>query len=590
MEREYRTDIDAIKGIAIVAVIFYHIGMFPNGFLGVDAFLVINGFLIIPPLIRKLSNDEFQFIPWFTRRVFRLWPIVIAASMVSLVAGYWMMIPDSYENLAESVVASNLFANNILSVITTNYWDVATEYKPLMQMWYLGVVIQFYVLISLILYVAKKCFTKNYRQDEFWIWVIAVVGLVSLGLYMFGRETFDHKFYLVQYRIWEFAIGGIVGLSLTKFKITNRRTITYLAYIALCLIFVWNLKPISMVDNMTIVGMDTVASTSVVKMLLTIATGLVTAIILLTNVKMGGVFCWLGKMSLSLFVWHQVILAFIRYGFIEKFNWIELSIYIVGIIILSYISYKTIETIKLKSKLSKIIFISLLTIITVYAFLIYRNAGVVRDVPELGIYKENPYANRNTEYIDRIYKFEKPFETEKLHVLIMGNSFARDFASIVREYDTAQQLELSYAYNIGKADSTTIAKADYVFIFGPKSKVPKRVFENVSAGCKIYGIGTKSYGKNFGIFYAKRNSSDYFNQTVPSNQICDSINNAWSAEWGKECFIDIMEASRIDNGNIRIFTPDNKVISFDCRHLTPDGCKFYAKNLGLDTIFQIERK
>jgi len=289
MNREYRSDIDAIKGLAIMAVILYHIGMLPYGFLGVDAFLVINGFLIIPPLTKQIQSGEFRFIPWLTKRIFRLWPIVLVASVVCLAVGYWIMIPDSYENLAESVVASNVFANNVLSAITTkNYWDAANEFKPLMQMWYLGIIVQFYALYPIILLFCKKCLQKKYRDNRnVWLFIVALIGLISLSLYLFCSDSFSNKFYFVQYRVWEFSIGGVLGMVVNK-QFISKRFVPYIGYTLLCLLFVLNAKWISEVDTITVVGMNVNSADNAIKMGLTIATAVITGILLLTRVKWRG--------------------------------------------------------------------------------------------------------------------------------------------------------------------------------------------------------------------------------------------------------------------------------------------------------------
>ncbi len=585
MDREYRSDIDAIKGIAIIAVILYHVGMLPYGFLGVDTFLVINGFLIIPSLINQFKHDEFKFFPWFIKRLFRLWPIVIAASLVSLAIGYWLMIPDSYENLAASVVASDLFANNILSAITTkDYWNASNEFKPLMQMWYLGVIVQFYVLYPLIIFICKKTFSKFRNSSNFWTSIVAVIGLVSFLFYVFFPDSYNNKFYFVQYRVWEFSVGGFLGMITYKHRVHNRCT-TYMGYLLLCMLFLLEFKSITQVDSITVIGMDVNPSADTLKILLTSITAFVTGYLLLNKVKSGGVLPWLGKMSLSLFVWHQVILSFVRYGFIEKLDLFDLCVYLISTLVVSFLSYKLIEQIKARRRYIKVAIFIVFLLTTSIAFLIYLRAGVVRDVPELGITTDNPYNNRNTEYIDQIYKFDRPFTTDRLHVLVVGNSFARDFACILKEYDTDETLELSYASDFRNIDDVILRNTDYMFVFGPKHKIPDVIFSKIKPTCKTYGIGTKSYGKNFGIFYAKRNSPDYFKQTINSHPIVDSLNAKWKSEWGENNFIDIMEASRLNDGTIRIFTPEHKVISFDCEHLTQDGCKFYAKQLNLNEIF-----
>ena len=127
----YRHDINALKGIAIIAVVLYHLGIVKSGYLGVDLFFVINGYLIIPSIYRNILNEKFNYFSFIKKRTIRLLPLVILASLICLILGYLGMLPDDFENLSQSVIASNLMANNILSSITSNYWDVASNYKPL---------------------------------------------------------------------------------------------------------------------------------------------------------------------------------------------------------------------------------------------------------------------------------------------------------------------------------------------------------------------------------------------------------------------------------------------------------------------------
>ena len=119
----YRKDIDAIKGICIIAVVLYHMGFLKSGYLGVDAFFVINGYFIIPILLKKISEYDFSYLSFIKKRLNRLLPLVTIVSLVALLLGYFLMLPDDYENLAQSVIASNMMSENVLSAFTTkNYW------------------------------------------------------------------------------------------------------------------------------------------------------------------------------------------------------------------------------------------------------------------------------------------------------------------------------------------------------------------------------------------------------------------------------------------------------------------------------------
>lgn len=583
-----RNDIDLLKGIAIVAVILYHVGILPFGFLGVDCFLAVSGFLIIPKLCGEIINGHFSYFKWLFHRLYRIWPITLAASVVCLIIGYFVMIPDAYENLSESVVASNLFSNNILSAITTkNYWDTSNEYKPLMQMWYLGILAQFYVVFPALLLGLNKLIRLVIHSDKSIVFSLCIIGLLSLIIYCAPGALYTEKFYFLQYRLWEFVVGGLIGIFLKNKGLQGSTVLSVVAVCAIGIILCLNFNTFSQINNVTIIGEEIQDSSAALKMALTICVVVLTSCVLFKplNNKTLAIVGGVGRASLSLFVWHQVILAFSRITLIDSFSWLTLIGYFIVTAIISYLSFKFIERIKLISLWSRLLFYAILVITTIIAFGIYRNAGVVRDVPELGISKSNPLVNRNTEYTDRVYSMDKPFVTEKIHVLVTGNSFARDFACILLEYDIEHRLEISYSY-LGDVDSARVLDSDYIFSFGPKSKLPEKISKHISTECKVYGISTKSFGKDFGIFYNKRSQPGYLNQRIAVDAKCDSINHRWERSWGRTNFINLMDSIRDEDGMIPLFTPEGKVISFDCRHLTEAGCKFYASKINFDSIFK----
>lgn len=125
--------LDVMKAMAIIAVVLYHTGYMTYGYLGVDVFLVINGYLLAKGFssLNSIGNG----CKFLIKRVLRLWPVVVAASAVCLIWGAYWMLPYNYFDLSQHVIASNLFANNILmSIKSADYWNTLNEYKPLMHM------------------------------------------------------------------------------------------------------------------------------------------------------------------------------------------------------------------------------------------------------------------------------------------------------------------------------------------------------------------------------------------------------------------------------------------------------------------------
>ena len=151
---------DALKAIAVIAVVLYHSGFLKYGYLGVDVFLVVAGFLTTRSLEKRAWSHDLSGKKWYlsfiSSRVIRLLPVLLVAGFVAMVIGWFTMLPDDYENLSESVIATNLFGNNILAAITTgNYWEVANDYKPLMHTWYVGLLMQLYLVYPLLFCLAK---------------------------------------------------------------------------------------------------------------------------------------------------------------------------------------------------------------------------------------------------------------------------------------------------------------------------------------------------------------------------------------------------------------------------------------------------
>ena len=152
----YRKDIDGLRAIAIIPVILFHLGYLANGYLGVDVFFVISGYLITGLVYNEVEENKFSILKFYERRIRRIFPLVLFTTAIAFILGLIFMLPDDLENLCQSVFASNFSANNILMKITSaDYWAVKNDYKPLMHTWSLGIEEQFYMLYPLIFFFLK---------------------------------------------------------------------------------------------------------------------------------------------------------------------------------------------------------------------------------------------------------------------------------------------------------------------------------------------------------------------------------------------------------------------------------------------------
>lgn len=197
-----------------MAVVLYHMGISASGYLGVDAFFVINGFLIVPKVVRDIANGQFRYFAFLEKRTGRLFPLAVLAAALSLLAGYYGMVPDDYENLAQSVVATNIFSNNILASITTrNYWETVNEFKPLMHTWYLGILFEFYLFFPLVVMAVKRLSKKmGFGFDKYAVITLLALSTLSVLLYLNPSVSTGDRFYLLPYRFFELSFGGLAGM------------------------------------------------------------------------------------------------------------------------------------------------------------------------------------------------------------------------------------------------------------------------------------------------------------------------------------------------------------------------------------------
>jgi peptidoglycan/LPS O-acetylase OafA/YrhL len=223
----YRKDIDALRAISVIAVIFFHLGFLNNGYLGVDVFFVISGYLITSIIKDEINKGQFSFWKFYERRIRRILPALSFTVVAALIFGYYWMLPDDLENLAQSVIASNLSINNVLMLITSaDYWAVKNDYKPLMHTWSLGIEEQFYLIYPLIIFYLSKW------KDTFLLLFLVIISVLSVSLFLFYGST-AARFYLLPYRFFELALGGIFAITNVAYPISYSNRFKWFFFVAL---------------------------------------------------------------------------------------------------------------------------------------------------------------------------------------------------------------------------------------------------------------------------------------------------------------------------------------------------------------------
>ncbi len=574
-------DLDALKAIAIIAVVLYHAGFLKYGYLGVDVFLVIAGFLTT----RSLAEGKKGYFPFILGRVMRLLPVLLVAGVAAMMLGWFTMLPDDYENLAESVVATNLFANNILSAITTgDYWNIANEYKPLMHTWYVGLLMQFCLVYPLLFYLAKL--DKRTPRRTLLV-VICSLALLSLLVFFTGNNE-AHRFYYLPARFFEFGVGGIVALVYEP----SRERVFHPAFSYLCYAFLLALL---------VVGLRVVPDSARLVLVVGLTAALVMSGGALENgVTSNRVLAAVGMASYSIYVWHQVLIAFYRYIFGNQFTIWSYLLLFAAVGVVSWISYRVIErgvSYALESGKGRrgvfVATVSLFVLLTGFAGWVYMNAGVVRDVPELGISVQDRHRRLNVEYTERGYQYDRPFVSEeKPHWLVVGNSFGRDFVNVVLESRISDRVDISFTDNYQRFEER-LSSADLVFVawrgFGKKvvSEVELLCWSAGISPEKVVVVGDKSFGEHNGHVYARRHRPDYYEQRVlplGGTQFLER-NKQFRAFYGDR-FLDMMALVTDDTGLVQVFTPEHRFISADGKHLTKFGAKYFAERINWNKYLQ----
>lgn len=599
----YRHDLDALKGIAIVAVVLFHLGLLKSGYLGVDAFFVINGFLVIPSMIKKIDKRDFSFLNFLEKKVVRLLPLIVLASVLSLLLGVFLMLPDDLENLSQSAIASNLMSQNILSAITSkNYWDVSNDFKPLMHLWYVGILFEFYLILPLLMLFVNKIANHIRQSGKKWMtYTLLLTIAISLIMYLNPDVSIGDRFYFIQYRLFELCAGGFIGLIASRLNFGRRmdRIVSRVVSVLLIAIIyssVYNIITGDSIHIRSVIGGINLGTTGMpfsgmVSLLLTV---LLTAVFVAFKDNGSIVFrskflIWMGSMSYSIFIWHQVLLAFYRYSISTEVSVGFVIVFLLITLATSCLSYYFIEKKIPTSRRSLIGWCVAAFLLMIPSGWLYLHAGVIRDIPELSVTKDNVHRGMFAEYCDRIYNYkEYPAEDNgKINVLVEGVSFGRDFANVILESSYRDSVNLVYVFKWSETRNIQqlVSKADYIFTFSYKSQVPNDVWNNMKIDAIIKGIGTKNFGACNGIIYRRRFNSDYLCQYIDMVDGYNELNELWRSEWGVDNYVDLIEPVRVKGNKVRVFTDEGKFISPDTQHFCQDGAQYYAKILDWDRIW-----
>lgn len=601
----YRPEVDGLRAFAIIPVVLFHAGFnfFDNGYLGVDIFFVISGYLITTLIATQINNKSFSIKAFFERRARRLLPALFLVMFISIPAAFLLLQPDELENFGQSLVATSLFSNNILLILTSSdYWSIESEFKPLLHTWSLGVEEQFYLLFPFFM-----IFITAYNLR---IFLMTSVCLISLALFYYLNQLNLSflSFYSLPTRFWELMTGSLFAVwEVKNEKQTKKRNLIYdnsVSIIGFILLF------LALTSSNIIFKIDS----RFLPIIAVIST--LTLIMFAHKETLIGKFLsnfWLvaiGLGSYSIYLWHQPILAFIRSISIDEPSNLLLIFGIFLALILSIFSYQIEKVFRfnnfLSSKNFAILVAAFMTLFVSVGSIFHFTSGFYNSHDELrSEFSLSTKGNKNSGYVDSAFEYlDREFtDNKKSNLLFIGDSFARDLIMMGKANNFFQTSEVSYLnFNCEELSKfkfpnnpKSIKNADLIIVSyrllevdDEKACLIDQLGYIKEINKTFLVVGPKDYGYNINMPFKKK---DYEFKARVSDDIIE-FNNFLNDLLPDQKFIDLIDLLEEEENFLPLFTPNRKLMTTDKKHFTPHGSKYAGKilfdYLELQNIYKIQ--
>jgi len=450
----YRKEIDGIRALAILPVVLFHTGIsyFEGGYVGVDIFFVISGYLITRLIKREYQEKNFQFISFYERRIRRIIPALFFMVIITSILSYFIMTPSDLVSFYKSSIANSLFLSNLFFWVNINYFSNPAELIPLIHMWSISIEEQFYLLFPIFfIFLLKKMSFEKILIILFFFSFLSILFSQIVGNFNLNQPYIEEKFsffyissasfYLPMARAWELLVGSMIAIYLNKKKyLINKHSNIYILLGILLIIF-----PVFTYDK-------NIPYSSFYTLLPVLGTVLLILFLnpsnILYNFFTNRLIIFFGLISYSLYLWHQPIFSLYRLYFLDEPSLFNYLILIFISVLISFISWKYIEA-PFRSKLflsrSKIF---LLFFIITFSIVLINIIGVktngfnkIKVIENKLTYKKNILIDRKKK-VNEMINLQKIFlnkdkeiflkKNNKQKFLIIGDSHARDLYISVR--------------------------------------------------------------------------------------------------------------------------------------------------------------
>lgn len=329
----YRADIDGLRALAVVPVVLFHAGVYPfsGGFVGVDIFFVISGYLIASLIVTDIKRGQFSIVRFYERRVRRILPALFVVLLFSAVAAWLLLLPHQFDAFAQSLTATALFVSNVLFWREISYFAAPAIGKPLLHTWSLAVEEQFYIVFPLFLFVVHRWLKEK--------WAVCLLP-VALGSFALSVWAVAHKpsaaFYLAPTRAWELLLGSLLAVGAIP-QVKNRLWGETGGAVGLGLI-AWGMFTLS--DLSPFPGLNALYPAIGAALVIHSATNHETATSKLLALRP---MVFVGLISYSLYLWHWPLLVFAQVAEIDRLTPWQSAVIIFLSLALAVLSWRFVE-------------------------------------------------------------------------------------------------------------------------------------------------------------------------------------------------------------------------------------------------------
>ena len=615
---KYRAEIDGLRALAVLPVILFHAGFewFSGGFVGVDVFFVISGYLITTIIISEMAEGEFSIINFYERRARRILPALFFVMAVCIPFAWFWLVPSDLVEFGHSLIAVSTFSSNFLFWSEAGYFGGPAELKPLLHTWSLAVEEQYYILFPIFILLTWRLGIK-------WILIIlSFIFILSLGFAQWGAYKIPSaNFYLLPTRGWELLIGVFIAFYL-KYNIYIK---SYLANQLLSLL------GFSMIIYSIIVFNASTPFPSLYALIPTIGTGLVilcatpqTTIhkLLSLNFIVG-----VGLISYSTYLWHQPILALARHAIVGEVHNLIVIILCISSLVFGWFSWRFIERpFRQKSYLQR----KFIFKFSLVGILFFSIIGISLHVIDGGsklyslekqkiittfLADNSGYTEERESYLS-LNKFDKTNNLKD--ILIIGDSHMQDIANAIYEAGLNEKYEFSSFlisincgiyfikdkkdiedpkfdcvnrsfYNSNLKKQMLIADEIWIISSWKKEHVNKYMVESlenildVNRNIKLFG--TKSLGFVSEKWFLNNEpelwtSPIKINEDIKTFKSIENTNNSIN-KISKDLGVDFINTQHLicDGNNLCSNYSNGDIISYDGGHLTPHGANILGNKI-----------